>query len=234
MIDNPPFTKKDAEGFYNELAADGWVKQFNWGDDLAWERDFRQKGIVIDGNDGTDYIYTDNVDFFWFGSHGGAWNYQSGSDWYHVGSFGVKKDLEINGKYVYDSRKIKWGDVRLKWAVINTCESLNVEDDKWLKMWDQTFAGLHIILGINGSISALRSGHGQTTAHNLRSGDTVAQAWFKAINEQWWWGDNPAAMAPRYSDTAPYYVLDNDHIFGHGTVVSVPSSPTWFVIYYYE
>ena len=34
-------TKAQAEGFYNTLSG---VRQFNWGDDNAWDQDFEQSG----------------------------------------------------------------------------------------------------------------------------------------------------------------------------------------------
>ena len=71
-------TKAQAEGFYNRLSA---TRRFDWGDDLAWDQDFEQRGTVLP-TAGTDTTWVDNVDFVFFSGHGSPDRFL----------FGVKRD----------------------------------------------------------------------------------------------------------------------------------------------
>ena len=59
-------TRAAAEGFYNTLHG---VRQFAWGDDLAWDRDFEQQGAGSPMS-GSDSSWADNVDIAFFAGHG--------------------------------------------------------------------------------------------------------------------------------------------------------------------
>jgi len=50
-------TQKQAEGFYNKLSG---TRSFNWGDDLAWDQDFEEKGVGSPVT-GTDTTWIDSV-----------------------------------------------------------------------------------------------------------------------------------------------------------------------------
>lgn len=209
-----------AVGFYDKLGESrNWKKKFNWGDDLAWERDFRDKS-----RGGDDAVWIDNVDFAYFASHGGSWNKE------HHGLFSSNKDK----KYYY-SGEMRLGDRDLEWIVIDTCESLNYSHNSWFYMWDQTFKGLHLLLGHNGFSydSWWTRNHGKRFAQYLRNGDPVSRAWFRAINEDWFVNQYPAAMAAGRTRDNVWFVMDHDHIWGHGQTVSDPK-PYWFALRFYK
>jgi hypothetical protein len=46
---NLDYCDDQAEGFYNEMGNHGHTKVFDWGDDNAWETDFRQRVSVVVG-----------------------------------------------------------------------------------------------------------------------------------------------------------------------------------------
>ncbi len=209
-----------AVGFYNRLADSySWDKDFNWGDDSAWERDFRDRS-----RGGDDHIWVDEVDFAYFASHGGSW-----SNEYH-GGFGVAHD-----KYLFNSSEIRLGDLDLEWLAVDACESLNAGNDAWFHMWDQTFQGLHLILGHNRySYDAWTTRkHGERFAQYMINGDPVSRAWFRAINEDWFVNQHPAAMAAGPTRGSMWAILDHDHIWGHGQTFSDPV-PNWFGLRYYD
>jgi len=217
---NLSYSDDMAVGFYNRLGGSSyWDQSFNWGDDLAWERDFRDRSLG-----GDDHIWIDNVDFAYFSSHGGSWNNE------HHGSFGVMRD-----KWDYNSSELRLGDLDLEWLAVDTCESLNASNDAWFYMWDQTFRGLHLIVGHNGYSydNWWTRKHGERFAQYLRIGDPVSRAWFRAINEDWFVNQHPAAMAAGPTPSAMWFVMDNDHIWGHGMTVSDPVA-NWFGLRYYD
>src|ERR1700751_732055 len=56
-------------GFYDHMGSHGHIKVFDWGDDNAWETDFRHPDF---GGDSLNW--SDNVHFCFFDDHGGNWD----------------------------------------------------------------------------------------------------------------------------------------------------------------
>jgi hypothetical protein len=198
-------TKPQAEGFYNTLAA---TRQFNWGDDLAWDRDFEESGVGSPP-DGTDDIWADNVDFVFFSGHGSTDRFY----------FGMKID-----DAVAKSTEIHWGDRDLEYIALDACNVLERDGvfDRW--GWP-VFRGLHYILGFHTTTSD-EADRGRLLAQYLNAGWTVRQAWIKAAQDTegsgTWWAYLRADNATSNTYT--------DHWWGAGSVSSDPVSPT--VLYY--
>ena len=103
---NLPNSKKDAEGFYNKLSG---TRSFNWGDDLAWDQDFEEKGIGSTPT-GTDSTWVDSVHIAYFSGHGD----RKGP------AFGVDKYDDGSAHY----SEIRWGNKNLNWIAFSSCELL--------------------------------------------------------------------------------------------------------------
>jgi hypothetical protein len=126
-------TQPDAEGLYNWLAAIGWTKSFDYGNDAAWEKDWRD--CSFGGIDCT--LGVDHADFAYFSGHG------SPSSWY----FGVKKDYggawAGNARFQY-----------VRWAAFSSCQTVRAgpyvgPGDPPLTDWFSSFQGSYMVLGFH-------------------------------------------------------------------------------------
>jgi len=194
-------TKAQAEGFYNTLSA---TRRFNWGDDLAWDRDFETSGEGSPSA-GTDTVWADDVDFVFFSGHGAP------------GGF-------LFGKNIDDATakptEITWGDRQLEWIALDACNVLERDGvfDRW--GWP-VFKGLHIILGFH-TTTGDEPDRGRLLAQYLNAGWTVREAWIRACQDTegsgtWW-----AYLRADAAGTDTY----NDHWWGKGTVSADPNNPT--------
>ena len=122
----------NARGFANHL--DGTVA-FEWGNDLAWDEDFEQKGTTTNSA-GTDQRYADNVDIVFFSGHGSA----SGA------FFGV--DAHDSGQA--EPKQMVLGDRQCEWAIFDACEVLSHSaTNSVFTRWKGSFKGLHYLLGFH-------------------------------------------------------------------------------------
>jgi|SRR5829696_688047 len=202
-------TKAQAEGFYNTLQG---TRAFNWGDDLAWDRDFEKQGKGSPSA-GTDTIWIDDVDFAFFSGHGGPAGFLFG------------KDMD-------DARakptEIEWGDQDLDWIAIDACKVLERDGvfDRW--GWP-VFDGLHMICGFHTNASD-EANRGRVFAQYLNNGETIRRAWIKACQDT----ENSTTADPRewayLRADAPGTDTYNDHWWGKGFVSADPDNPT--VLYY--
>jgi hypothetical protein len=194
-------TKAQAEGFYNTLNA---TRQFNWGDDLAWDQDFEESGVGLPSG-GTDTTWADNVDFVFFSGHGSPNGFL----------FGVKID-----DAVAKPSEIRWGNRQLEWIALDACNVLERDGvfDRW--GWP-VFRGLHIILGFH-TTTGDEPDRGRLLAQYLNSGWSVRDAWIRCCQDTedsgtWW-----AYLRADAAGTDTY----NDHWWGAGTVSPDPANPT--------
>jgi hypothetical protein len=126
-------TQPDAEGLYNWLAAMGWSKSFDYGNDAAWEKDWRD--CSFGGIDCT--LGVDHADFAYFSGHG------SPSSWY----FGSKKDY--NGAWAGNARF-----QYVRWAAFSSCQTVRAgpyvgPGDPPLTDWFSSFQGSYMVLGFH-------------------------------------------------------------------------------------
>jgi hypothetical protein len=196
----------NARGFYNTL--DG-VRQFDYGDDSAWDRDFEQQGVGVPTS-GTDQLYADNVDIVYFSGHGST-------------------DGPFFGVANYDDGTAKSTEMRLgdnwnaEWIVFDACSVLAFDDWAVFGRWGwPVFKGLHQMLGFHNT--AYDSGsRGRAFAQYLNAGWTVREAWIRACEDtedsSVYWAVLGANQSSAGTDTW------NDHWHGKGYVSPDPSNP---------
>ncbi|WP_431104070.1 DUF6345 domain-containing protein [Roseateles noduli] len=198
-------TKPQAEGFYNTLSA---TRRFQWGDDLAWDRDFEQQGVGSPAS-GSDTIWADNVDMVFFSGHGSPGGFH----------FGVKIDDALARP-----TEIRWGDKDLEWIALDACNVL--EESGVFSRWGwPVFKGLHYILGFHTTTSD-EADRGRILAQYLNNGETVRRAWIKACQDTEGSDTQWAYLRADAEGTDTY----NDHWWGKGSVSADPDSPN--VLYY--
>jgi len=193
---------ENARGFYNTLSG---VRQFQYGDDLAWDQDFEQSGVGTPST-GTDTVYADNVDIVFFSGHGSL----SGP------IFGIANRDDGTAK----SSEIRLGN-KCKWIIFDACKVL-LESNR--TTWVQVFKGLHGILGFHTKCSDAGS-RGRRFAERLNQGYKVRNAWIKACEET---EDTDTWWATYFAVQNSWATLD-DHWIGKGSVAANPSKPERYV-----
>ena len=172
-------TQAQAEGFLNTLSG---VRQFNWGDDLAWDQDFEQQGVGA-GATGTDATWIDNVEIAFFSGHGSSSGFL----------FGVAGKDDGKAK----PSEIRWGDGTLNWVAIDACQVLERDG-----VFDRSKRGRYFADNLN---------HGETVrlawihAAQETEGSSTEWAYIRAdangtdtYNDHWF-GKGPVSADP----TAP-------------------------------
>jgi hypothetical protein len=129
-------TKPDAEGLYNWLGGNGWARSFNYGNDSAWEKDWRD--CTLGGIDCS--IGVDRAEFVYFSGHG------SPASFY----FGVNRDY--GGAWGGNSR---FQNVR--WAGFSSCQTLRAgpyvgPGNPPLTDWFNSFQGSYMLLGFHSNM----------------------------------------------------------------------------------
>ena len=192
-------TKAAARGFYNTLQA---VRQYEWGDDLAWDTDFEQQGAGTPLS-GSDSAWADNVDIAFFAGHGNA----------QGPFFGTMRD---SGQAT--PSEVRLGDIDLEWIAFHACQVLERADV--FNRWGPSFRGLHYILGFDTTCHD-ETHRGTYFADHLNNGWRVRDAWIAAAqeteNSDTWW----AYLRADAAGTNTY----QDHWHGKGFVSSDPDVP---------
>lgn len=207
-------TQAQAEGFYNEIANPpaSAIRKFNYGNDMAWDRDFQDNDV--DPN-GTDHIFVDNVDIAFFSGHGN----QNGP------VFG-RKDRD-DGQARPD--EIIWGNKDLEWIAFDACLLLaNSPAGAAVARWRRVFHGLHYILGFETTCSDERN-RGKRFAYWLNRRYSIRDAWIKACQETEGSGTRGAYI--RADETGIGTNTFNDHYLGCGFVSADPEDPDDFVYF---
>jgi hypothetical protein len=200
-----PGSRKNAQGFVDELAAIGWSIRFNWGDQNAWESDWRRN----------DDDWVDAVDFVFYTGHANAdgWVLSIPDDTFlHRAEVGGASDL--------------WGANNLEWAVVAACGPLQDElvgsGGDVLERWKGAFDGLHMLMGY-AQVTSDTEEEGKRLIRYAKAGATIMQSWFRTGQEIQ--GSGIWAGA--------YYVGDasgstgNDHLWGIGSVGPDVKNPTF-------
>lgn len=170
----------NAGGFYNAMVAAGHTGVFNWGDDNAWETDFRDPAF---GGDSTHW--TDDVHFLYYSDHGGNFG-----DTYVI-AFGSNHDNQLSW-----GNQWKLGSSKLRWATFDTCDLvLNLE---WAHVWgtlSKMVTGLHLIMGFVGlAWDSTHDNYASNFGHDVGAGGRIGNAWL----EHAWSSsvdDNPVVFA---------------------------------------
>ena len=216
-----PGSKKNAKGFIDGWAADGWIIDFNWGDANAFESDWRRN----------DDAWVDNADFVFYTGHANmnGWVLANPDD-----GFLSFTEIGANAQTPGDL----WGQNDLEWVVVAACGPLqdnviSAGGGNVLSRWDGAFDGMHQLLGY-GAITNDNEVEGKKLAQYCRDGQTVKDAWFRTAKEV-----QPATNGASAPDGPTVWVgvmwattgasnPINDHAWSHGSVASDPVSPTGF------
>lgn len=209
----------DAVGFYNAIRAVGWTGVYNWGDNNAWERDF--KSVTVTG--GNDANYADNVDFVYFAGHGNRDGFYFGTN---------QTDWQV--KY----SDLRLGDKDEEWIALSSCLCMNYNSGAVFSRWGwPVFKGLHMILGMDTVMSDTPSMG--TYFVRFMTGSSAYPSYGTKL---------PVGMAWRYAGyyalPAGQYVgmlwaqqgtsnAWNDYLPGYGPVIPDPNTPStlWWTRY---
>ena len=214
-------SQNNAQGFVNNLSADGWSINFLWGDANAWESDWRRN------ND----QWVDAADFVFYTGHANmnGWVLSNPDDTF-LDVSEVGPGPECPGDM--------WGQQDLEWVVIAACGPL--QDDLIspgggdVFRWAGAFDGLHQLLGY-GAITYDNEQEGASLTQYAIAGDTLINSWFRAAREIQP-SDNGAS--PPDGPTVWVGVMyvgkagadpSGDHVWGHGSTSADPCGPTFYV-----
>ena len=197
-----------AVGFYEEMGACGHEQVFCWGNDNAWERDFRHPDH---GGDSLNWL--DDVHFCFYSDHGGNF-----SNVMHIAfSKAVDRCLGNSGDW-------KLGDKRLKWFVLDCCQCvLNTSKTHVGDVWFPPAAGVHMIFGFVGNASDCPAGTGRSFGRKAGRGDRLGYAWLDEAS------DNGTAIAMAYGATRDEAInrRENETIAWRDWDVSSPNWLAW-------
>lgn len=169
------------EGFLDHMGSHGHVKVFDWGNDNAWETDFRHPDF---GGDSLNW--SDNVHFCMVNDHGGNSN--------NVVSFSFSK---AHDNCSVSSTTMRLGRKSLKWMAALGCDAvLNTNADHIVACWGGPMQGVHIVCGYIGTAadSWWTSDLGEDFADDICDGDTIAGSWVSRAHS-FWTGDDSIAIA---------------------------------------
>lgn len=204
-------SQANAQGFVDEMTAEGWARRFNWGNQNAFKSDW----LSNDDN------YVDDVDIVFYTGHASpdGWMLASGgnSDWLRSSDIGSQPN----------SPSDHWGQENLEWAVVAACGPL--QDDmingggNVFDRWRGIFDGMHMLLGY-AAVTYDNTEEGRRFASYARSGMTLKQAWFRTAQEIQPSTNNyadpygPDVYAAALSIGNSSGSTANDHLWGHGSV----------------
>ena len=124
--------------------SDPWLGTFDYGDEWAWEEDFKTQS-----QGGTDYMYADAVDLVYFAGRGEI----------YLGGYPVRIcfNNEHDDYYLYPW-EAAWGDQDLEWIFIEACWVLYHDGPPGCRRkseidWAQALQGAHLICGAANAIT---------------------------------------------------------------------------------
>jgi Family of unknown function (DUF6345) len=178
---NRDYNDDHADGFYAHMGNHGHTRVFEWGEDNAWESDFRHPDF---GGDSLNW--SDNVNFCYFADHGGNWD-----NVMHI-AFAKAHDNCLGA-----SNQWRLGARMLKWFVLDCCDAvLNTDPNHIASVWFGPMQGVHLVFGFVGNShdSWWTSGHGADFGDSAGTGGRLANSWLDAAYS-FWTDDNPIAIA---------------------------------------
>lgn len=208
-----PGSPGNAQGFIDQCRAAGWSVPFNYGEQWAWESDWR-------AND--DY-YVDNVDLVFYTGHAGP------SGW----TLNNPADTSLNYTEVSGAADM-WGNGDVEWIIIAACGPLQSNHyttgtTNAFDRWRNSFDGLHVLMGY-GAVTYDNTSEGRRFMELSRAGWNVIDAWFRTA-----WEIQPSTNGysppngPNVFVVAMYahngdHCARNDHLWGMGsTCADVPA-----------
>ena len=156
-----PATEPDALGLYNRLGGCGWTRRFAWGNNSAWEQDW--KGYNKPGG-GKDYQWIDAVDMAYFAGHGSSTQFYFNSN--------------VDDRYLhYSDCRLDWGNGDADWIGIGAC---NILDDSHYSDWAWCMNGLRLLMSFKTTMADVP--HGNYFGWYICNGYNMTQAWFRAAD----------------------------------------------------
>jgi hypothetical protein len=186
-----------AEGFLNGMVSRGHTGKFNWGNQNAFETDFRE--TTLGGNDSN---WVDTVDFALFSSHGGT----NGNVF--QGCFGRPET-----KCTWRSDEARYGNnFNLEYLILDTCKSLELSGNI-VSVWQNTFQRLRMIFGFTGNASdaSWTSGRGEAFGRRAGNNERLTDAWLDE-SYSFWADDNPVTLAAGRSRSDAINRRDNERL----------------------
>ncbi len=206
-------TDTSAQGFRSGIQGlPSWSSRFDWGNDAAWEQDF--KSSTAPGG-GTDSYWADNIHLAFFAGHGSS------------GAFYFGSQVDDHQMVAEDAR---WGDGMLNWIVLHACQTMRA-NFMW-DVWCDAFKGLHEMFGFHtnteGSTPPLGSRFAFWASLSLPLIGglfDLRTAWRLACTECFDSGVENAVIYANQTGTD----TQNDHLSGYGHVSPDPTSPNVWV-----
>lgn len=202
-----------AIGFYDEMGSRGHTKVFCWGNDNAWERDFRHPDH---GGDSLNWI--DDVHFAFYSDHGGNW-----SNRMHI-AFSKAVD-----KCLGNSSEWKLGAKNLKWLVLDCCQCvLNTTASHIAAVWFPPAHGIHMVFGYvgNGHDSWSTRKMGSNFGKDAGNGHRLANAWLDVAYSSSP-DDNPIAIAYGATEAEAINRRENESVNWRDYDVTSPNWMAW-------
>jgi len=204
-------TNPSAQGFKKGISAlSGWSSRFDWGNDSAWEEDFKYKTAP---GGGKDYLWADDVHFAFFAGHGSS------------GAFYFGSTIDDHQLQASDAH---WGEGLLNWIVLHACNTM-MNNFAWT-VWCDAFRGLHQMFGFHTTTEGSNPPLGSRFAFWLSwsilgfSFD-MRTAWRLACGECF---DSSVEYAMIYANQTGTDT-QNDHLPGFGHVSADPNVPNVWV-----
>lgn len=196
----------------DELARIGWSTAFNWGEESAWERDFKD---VARG--GADNQVVDSVALAYFSGHGNR--------------DGLLFDTQRDDYHLRHD-EAAWGDGGLNWLVADACLVLNNDDGQCIQRWAPAFRGLHMLLGFD-TVCYDTPSRGENLARYAdgsywwQGALPIKEAWFQAAAVT----ESSASYSAALIATQPNIDPSGDYLPGIGSYSPDPVAPTQFFLW---
>jgi len=221
--DNLPFVEDSTENFYNKLGSYGWNKHFNWGNDAAWEQDFKRSS-----EGGTENDYADDVDILMFGGHG--YSLPRDGEIYNGLKFknGVPDDQYLD-TYPYEDVQDCYGDKDIEWLCLDACNNLGGPDDISDNYWARAMDGIHLITGFSEETKTLPGDGGAFAGAMHDSGwfdysETVKNSWF-VMQQHPWMGTKVIGENKK---------MGEDHLHGEPGITHPDPKDDWQFYYWHK
>ncbi len=223
----------NVDQFYNKMGQYRWNKVLRWKDDLAWESDFEDSS-----RGGRDSYEVDAVNLAYFTGHGSPWAIYFGTN---------HQSLPSGSSYQANIYEVKWGDGKLDWIVLDTCQVLQYKANGqyYWQRWDNPsgypnqgaltiHAGLHVMIGWHSVAAYYRvwewgfESRGGIFADKIHEYDNVWSSWHDATKQAkpWWdWSTYKAAMmyGEIYKNGQEVFRYSNENFWYPA------NDPTWFM-----
>jgi len=219
------YTFNICNGIDDKLRSAGHMRAFYWSERDCWETDIRDQD---QGGDDTDWV--DNVDLFFINTHGTHMD-------------------DGQARLLYDTPHSQWrtfsGQWQLgenwnaEWVMAYGCDTVDLNNVAGI--WN-IFAGLHIYCGAYDNMydGWTTEECGRDVGQNLIDGDVVCHSWVDGVSD--WLVDNhpitvcvgDAATWNNGSVNWTQSFLNNDHLWGHGTVLNdLPPGQQACILWYW-